>query len=141
MCIHDQTAAAIAAQRPGYAQMARDDPGDLVSWHGQDFSETRLSGWDRRDARCGLIDAWARGEARVTPGTFSETQILHRAEQWQHGRGRHIPRGQSDPALARQIRKLARPVPLHPPVPDTPRPDRSAWVLWVSGVGWSRLGK
>jgi hypothetical protein len=133
MCIHDQTAAAIAKHRPGYAQMTRTDPGDIVSWHGQGFSETKLSGWDRRDARCALIDAWACGQARVTPGTFSEIQILHRAEQWQHGCGRHITRGRCDPELARRIRQLALPEP-------RPEATHSNWVLWVSGVGWSRLG-
>jgi len=133
MCIHDQIAAAIAANHPGYAQMTRTDPGDVVSWHGQGFSESRLSGWDRRDARYALIDAWARGHARVTPGTFSETQILHRAEQWQRGCGRHIARGRSDPEMAALIRRLVQP---------EPRPEATDgnWVLWVSGVGWSRPG-
>ena len=107
MSVHSETAAAIDARVPGFAQMTRGSNGhDLVSWHGHGFTETTYSGWDTRDARCAFIDAWARGKARVTAGTFSDHQILHRAEQWEHGNGPHIDRGHKDPALAEQIRRL-----------------------------------
>jgi hypothetical protein len=104
MCIHDEIAAAIAAENPGYAQMTRGS--DLVSWHGHSFTETTHSGWDLREARCAFIDAWARGRARITAGTFTEIQILHRAEQWRHGRGPRIATGDRNPALAERIRGL-----------------------------------
>ena len=107
MSVHGETAAAIDARVPGFAQMARGGNGhDIVSWHGHGFTETMYSGWDTRDARCAFIDAWARGKARVTAGTFSDHQILHRAEQWEHGNGPHIDRGHKDPAFAEQIRRL-----------------------------------
>jgi hypothetical protein len=106
MCIHHDTAAAIAANEPGYAQMTRGDAHDIISWHGDGFSETRHSGWDLREARCALIDAWARGKARITAGTFTELQILHRAEQWWHGRGPRIAPGDRNRELAEQIRRL-----------------------------------
>jgi hypothetical protein len=107
MSIHDETAAAIDAHIPGHAQMARGgDERDVVSWHAHSFTETRYSGWGTRDARCAFIDAWAKGEARVTAGTFSDHEILHRAEQWEHGNGPHIDRGNKNPAFADQIRKL-----------------------------------
>src|SRR5919106_168907 len=107
MSIHSETAAAIDAKVPGYAQMRRGGNGhDIVSWHGHGFTETMYSGWDTRDARCAFIDAWARGKARVTAGTFSDHQILHRAEQWEHGNGPHIDRGHKDPAFAEQVRRL-----------------------------------
>jgi hypothetical protein len=107
MSIHDQTAAAIDANQPGYAQMVRGGNGlDIVSWHERSFTETMYSGWDMRDARCAFIDAWAKGKARVTAGTFSSDQILHRAEQWEHGSGPHIDRGFKDPAFAQRIRAL-----------------------------------
>jgi hypothetical protein len=107
MSIHDETAAAIDANEPGYAQMARGGNGhDIVSWHRHSFTETIHSGWDARDARCAFIDAWAKGKARVTAGTFSTDQILHRAEQWEHGSGPHIDRGFKNPAFAEQVRQL-----------------------------------
>jgi hypothetical protein len=107
MSIHDEIAAAIDANVPGHAQMRRGGNGhDIVSWHGHNFTEMMHSGWDTRDARCAFIDAWARGKARVTAGTFSRDQVLHRAEQWEHGNGPHIDRGRRDPTFAEQIRRL-----------------------------------
>jgi hypothetical protein len=105
--IHDEVAAAIEADQPGYAQMARGKDGyDIVSWHINTFTETVYSGWDAIDARCAFIDRWAVGTARVTAGTFSDDQILHRADQWEHGNGPHIDRGFNNPAFAGQIRAL-----------------------------------
>jgi hypothetical protein len=107
MSIHDEIAAAIDANVPGHAQMRRGGNGhDVVSWRGHTFTETRHSGWDTREVRCAFIDAWAKGTARVTAGTFSIDQVLHRAEQWEHGNGPHIDRGHRDPAFAEQIRRL-----------------------------------
>jgi hypothetical protein len=109
MSIHSETAAAIDAKVPGYAQMTRGGNGhDIVSWHRHGFTETMYSGWDTRDARCAFIDAWARGNARVTAGTFSDHQVLHRAEQWEHGNGPHIDRGHKDRAFAEQVRRLVK---------------------------------
>jgi hypothetical protein len=45
-------------------------------------------------------------KARVTAGTYSHDQILHRAEQWEHGSGPHIDRGFKNPAFAQRIREL-----------------------------------
>lgn len=110
MWIHEETTAAIDANVPGHAQMARGgDDQDIVSWHNHGFTETRYSGWDTRDARCAFIDAWAQGKARVTAGTFSDHEILHRAEQWEHGNGPHIERGRKDLAFAEQVRRLTAP--------------------------------
>jgi hypothetical protein len=110
MSIHEETAAAIDAKVPGHAQMTRGGDGhDIVSWHGHGFTETMYSGWDTGDARCAFIDAWAKGVARVTAGTFSDYQILHRAEQWEYGNGPHIDRGHKNPAFAEQVRQLVAP--------------------------------
>jgi hypothetical protein len=107
MSIHDQVAAAIEANEPGHAQMTRGGNGhDIVSWHGHTFTETMHSGWDTEDARCAFIDGWASGTARVTAGTFSDDQILHRADQWEHGNGPHIDRGFENPVFAGQVRQL-----------------------------------
>jgi hypothetical protein len=105
MSIHDDTAAAIEAGHPGYAQMTRDDHGhDIVSWHDNTFTETIPSGWNTaEEARAAFIDAWAVGKARVTKGTFSDHQILERADQWKHGRGPHIRRGFKDPEFAETV--------------------------------------
>ena len=128
MSIHDEIAAAIDANVPGHAQMARGGNGhDIVSWHDHGFTETRYSDWDTRDARCAFIDAWARGKARVTPGTFSDHEILHRAEQWEHGNGPHIDRGHRNPAFAEQVRRLV-----------ASQGDRSL-MSWSSGQNRSLL--
>jgi hypothetical protein len=114
MSIHDETAAAIEANEPGYAQMTRGANGhDIVSWHRYTFSETMYSSWDATDARCAFIDAWAKGQARVTDGTFSDEQILHRASQWAYGSGPHIVNGHRNPEFAEQIRGLVAP-PIQP---------------------------
>lgn len=107
MSIHDEVTAAIDANEPGYAQMTRGKDGyDVVSWHRHTFTETIQSHWNTTDARCAFIDAWAKGKARVTAGTFSNEQILHRADQWEHGNGPHIDRGFNNAAFAEQIRLL-----------------------------------
>jgi hypothetical protein len=116
MSIHDETAAAIAANEPGHAQMIRgNNPHDIVSWHAHTFSESMQSSWDATEARCAFIDAWAKGKARVTTGTFSDDQILQRADQWEFGNGPHIDRGHRDPTFAALIRRLT---PQQPAVPD-----------------------
>jgi hypothetical protein len=107
MLIHRKVAAAIKANRPGHAQMTRGGNGhDIISWHDHTFTETLHSGWDATEARCAFIDAWATGRAQVTAGTFSEDQILRRAEEWEDGNGPHIDRGFENPAFAAQIRRL-----------------------------------
>jgi hypothetical protein len=128
MSIHEETAAAIDAKVPGHAQMTRGGNGhDIVSWHGHGFTETMYSGWDTGDARCAFIDAWAKGMARVTAGTFSDYQILHRAEQWEYGNGPHIDRGHKNPAFAEQVRQLV-----------APQSNRSL-MSWSSGQNRSLL--
>jgi hypothetical protein len=107
MSIHDETAQAIEANEPGYAQMARgDNIHDIVSWHGHTFTEAMPSTWTVAEARAAFIDAWANGKARVTEGTFTNDQIRQRAEQWEHGHGPHIRRSFKDPTFAEQIRVL-----------------------------------
>jgi hypothetical protein len=104
---HEKTATAIEAGTPGYAQMEHD--GELVSWHpialGHSFSGGP-PGWTVTDARAKFIDKWAKGEASVTPGTFSDDQIEHRASQWEHGNGPHISPGHRDPQFAADILTL-----------------------------------
>ena len=107
MSNHDKTATAIEAGTPGYAQM--EHKGELVSWHpialGHSFSGGP-PGWTVTDARAKFIDKWADGDARVTPGTFTDDEIEFRAGQWEDGNGPHILRGDRNPAFAARIRAL-----------------------------------
>ena len=109
---HEITKKAIKKGKPGYAQMKHQ--GGLVSWHPlirvkkpklRTFTGGPTS-WRVQDARAKFIDKWAKGNARVTPNTFSAEDIGRRARQWYHGRGPHIRRGHKNPEFAKKIMEL-----------------------------------
>lgn len=57
--------------------------------------------------RTRMIDLWVRGEARVSPMTFTAGQLDHRADQHAAGSGPGIAQGVKDPAFAARIRAFA----------------------------------
>jgi hypothetical protein len=55
-----------------------------------------------------MIDLWVRGEALVSPGTFTVRQLERRASEHEHGNGPGILQGARDPGFAERIRAFAR---------------------------------
>lgn len=117
MTIHDRVRARIEAGEPGHAQATVN--GQLVSMHpgllglglvvsGNVVVRRPLAGGDRLGYAVGMmIDLWVRGEALVSPGTFTAQQLLRRAQEHEDGNGPGILRGTRDAAFARQIRDFA----------------------------------
>ena len=114
MSIHDRVRARIEAGVPCHAQATIN--GQLVSMHpgftGLDMTfsgnvvvRRPLAAGNRLGYVCGvMIDLWVRGEAVVSPGTFTAGQLEQRAREHQHGNGPGILRGASDAGFAGRIR-------------------------------------
>jgi hypothetical protein len=116
--VHDRVRARIEAGVPRHAQA--DIGGHTVSLHPGPFGlGTTFSGQlaVRRPLSLGprigyvrgvMIDLWVRGEALVSPGTFTAAQLERRAREHEHGNGPGILQGARDPAFAERIRAFAR---------------------------------
>jgi hypothetical protein len=120
LSIHDRVRTKIAASIPGYAQAEIN--GQLISLHpglfgwGSTFSgHLVLTRPIERRGRLGavrglMIDHWVRGEAEVSPGTFTRAELERRAAQHERGQGPGIKEGMRDRLLAERIREFARQV-------------------------------